>query len=32
VVGWQSQVDPCADRAFALVRLQPHSPVADRQR
>jgi uncharacterized protein YbcI len=32
VVGWQSQVDPCADRAFALVRLQPHSQVADRQR
>jgi uncharacterized protein YbcI len=23
VVGWQSQVDPCADSAFALVRLQP---------
>jgi uncharacterized protein YbcI len=32
VVGWQSQVDPCADRAFALVRLQPLTPVADRQR
>jgi uncharacterized protein YbcI len=26
VVGWQSQVDPCADSAFALVRLQPPSP------
>jgi uncharacterized protein YbcI len=32
VVGWQSQVDPCADSAFALVRLQPLSPVADPQR
>jgi uncharacterized protein YbcI len=32
VVGWQSQIDPCADRAFALVRLQPLSPVADPQR
>lgn len=32
VVGWQSQVDPCADRTFALVRLQPLSPVADPQR
>jgi uncharacterized protein YbcI len=32
VVGWQSGVDPCADRAFALVRLQPLSPAADPQR
>jgi uncharacterized protein YbcI len=32
VVGWQSQVDPCADTAFTLVRLQPLSPVADPQR
>jgi uncharacterized protein YbcI len=32
VVGWQSQVDPCADSAFALVRLQPHSPAAAPQR
>jgi uncharacterized protein YbcI len=32
VVGWQSQVDPCADSAFALVRLQPISPVADPRR
>jgi uncharacterized protein YbcI len=31
VVGWQSQIDPRADRAFALVRLQPPSPVADPQ-
>lgn len=29
VVGWQSQIDPCADTAFTLVRLQPRSPVAD---
>jgi uncharacterized protein YbcI len=29
VVGWQSQVDPCADSAFALVRLQPPAPAAD---
>jgi uncharacterized protein YbcI len=29
VVGWQSQVDPCADSAFALVRLQPPTPAAD---
>jgi len=27
VVGWQSQVDPCADSAVALVQLQPvHEP------
>jgi uncharacterized protein YbcI len=32
VVGWQSQVDPRADRAFALVRLQPLPPVAAPQR
>jgi uncharacterized protein YbcI len=32
VVGWQSQVDPSGDSAFALVRLQPPSPVADPQR
>jgi uncharacterized protein YbcI len=31
VVGWQSQIDPCADMAFTLVRLQPLSPVADPQ-
>jgi uncharacterized protein YbcI len=31
VVGWQSQVDPCADSAFALVRLQSLSPAADHQ-
>ena len=31
MVGWQSQVDPCADRAFTLVRLQPLSPLADPQ-
>jgi uncharacterized protein YbcI len=30
VVGWQSEVDPCADSAFALVRLQPLSPVPTR--
>jgi uncharacterized protein YbcI len=29
VVGWQSQVDPCADSAFALVRLQSPEPAAD---
>jgi uncharacterized protein YbcI len=29
VVGWQSQVDPCADSAFALVRLQSPTPAAD---
>jgi len=32
VVGWQSQVDPCADSAFALVRLQPFSPAAGPER
>jgi uncharacterized protein YbcI len=32
VVGWQSQVDPCADRAVALVRLQPLPPGPDPQR
>ena len=32
VVGWQSEVDPCADCAFALVRLQPLSPVPDPRR
>jgi uncharacterized protein YbcI len=32
VVGWQSQVDPCADSAFALVRLEPLAPAADPQR
>jgi uncharacterized protein YbcI len=32
VVGWQSDVDPCADYAFALVRLQPLSPVPDPRR
>ena len=32
VVGWQSEVDPCADSAFALVRLQPLSPVPDQRR
>jgi uncharacterized protein YbcI len=31
VVGWQSQIDPCADTAFTLVRLQPLSPDADPQ-
>jgi uncharacterized protein YbcI len=31
VVGWQTQLDPRADRALALVRLQP-SPVADPHR
>jgi uncharacterized protein YbcI len=31
VVGWQTQVDPSADRTLALVRLQP-SPVADPHR
>jgi uncharacterized protein YbcI len=31
VVGWQSQVDPCADRTVALVRLEPRSPAADPQ-
>jgi len=31
VVGWQSQVDPRADSAFALVRLQSLSPPADDQ-
>jgi uncharacterized protein YbcI len=31
VVGWQTQVDPSADRTLALVRLQP-SPVADPDR
>jgi uncharacterized protein YbcI len=29
VVGWQSQIDPSADTAFTLVRLQPLSPAAD---
>jgi uncharacterized protein YbcI len=29
VVGWQSQVDPCADSAITVVRLQPPSPAAD---
>lgn len=23
VIGWQTEVNPCADRAFTLVRLQP---------
>jgi uncharacterized protein YbcI len=32
VVGWQSEVDPCADSAVALVRLQPPSPVITPQR
>ena len=29
VVGWQSQIDPSADTAFALVRLHPLPPAAD---
>jgi uncharacterized protein YbcI len=29
VVGWQSQVDPGADSAITVVRLQPPSPDAD---
>jgi uncharacterized protein YbcI len=31
MVGWESQVDPGADSAFALVRLGPLSQVADGQ-
>jgi uncharacterized protein YbcI len=31
VVGWMSQVDPNADRAFALVRLEPFRDGAHRR-
>lgn len=30
VIGWQTEVNPCADRAFTLVRLQPLGRVGAR--